>query len=76
MAGKLQPQPIPDQHHNQQKQPTALTRLNKANSRSAPLSTLAASRTAAINGRTPNECRDARKYGSKRSVVVSSTEQV
>jgi hypothetical protein len=79
MAGKLQPQPISDQHHNHHKQPTALTRLNKANSRSVPLSklsTLAVSCTAAINGRTPNGCRDARKCGSKRSVVVSSTEQV
>lgn len=38
MAGKLQPQPIQNQRHNQQKQPTALTQLNKANSRSATLS--------------------------------------
>jgi hypothetical protein len=76
MAGELEPQPVPNQQHNQQKQPTALTRLNTSNSRSAPLSTLTATHTAAINGRTPNECRGARKRESKRSVVVSSAELV
>lgn len=36
------------------------------------LQRLAASRNAAINGRTPSECSDARKCRSKGSVVVSS----
>ena len=89
--GGLEPQPTLYQHHVQFPNPAALAGLNAANSRNTPipslppaslhpvtsnLQRLAASRNAAINGRTPSACSDAPNYRSKRSVAVSSRDRL